>query len=106
MSEGELRDLLWWGWLGLSLTVFVVLQFISAPYGRLRRPGWGPTIPTRLAWQLMELPAVCTILVIWARADFPTAIGGLVLLGMWQLHYLHRTFIYPCLLYTSDAADE
>ena len=95
MSEAELYELTFQGWLCLSLLVFVLLQVITAPYGRLRRPGWGPTIPTRLAWLVMEVPAVATILVFWGLAGAPMDAGGLVLLGMWQLHYLNRTFVYP-----------
>jgi protein-S-isoprenylcysteine O-methyltransferase Ste14 len=95
VSGAEIYDVAFQGWLALSLVVFVLLHVITAPYGRLRRPGWGPTIPTWLAWQLMEVPAVCTICVFWALAGFPQDAGGLVLLGMWQLHYLHRTFVYP-----------
>ena len=30
--------------------VFGALFFIDAPYGRHRRPGWGPTIDDTLGW--------------------------------------------------------
>ena len=95
MNEAELYEGIFWGWIGLSIFVFCLLFFISAPYGRHRRPGWGPTIPTRAAWLVMELPAVVTILVFWGLSDFPTAPGALALLALWQIHYLNRTFVYP-----------
>ena len=95
MTDPELYDLAFKGWLGLSAVVFIALQFVTAPYGRMGRPGWGPTIPSRIAWPLMETPAVGAILVFWGLAGFPMDTGGLALLAMWQLHYLHRTFIYP-----------
>ncbi len=94
-------DLLFWGWLAMSAFVFCLLFFVSAPYGRMSRPGWGPQIPTRLAWLIMELPAVLTIATFWAIAGFPTDIGGLCLLAMWEMHYINRTFIYPLRTRTS-----
>ena len=91
----SLYDIVFWGWLIMSASVFCLLFFVSAPYGRMSRPGWGPQIPTRLAWLIMELPAVLTIAIFWGIAGFPSAVGGLCLLGMWELHYINRTFIYP-----------
>ena len=94
-------DALFWGWISMSAFVFCLLFFVSAPYGRMSRPGWGPQIPTRLAWLIMELPAVLSIAVFWALAGYPTHLGGLCLLGMWEIHYINRTFIYPLRTKTS-----
>ena len=62
MTESALYNGVFWGWLGMSAVVFCLLFFVSAPYGRMARQGWGPQIPTRMAWLVMELPAVMTIL--------------------------------------------
>jgi len=70
-------------------------MFITAPYGRHTRAGWGPTIPSRLGWLLMESPAVLVFAAIFARGAHSRETVPLVLLALWQIHYVHRTFIYP-----------
>ena len=63
--------------------------------GTSRGAGWGPTVPTRLAWVLMELPAVLTIAFFILTGPNRAAPVTLIFLGVWQAHYLHRTFIFP-----------
>ncbi len=36
-----------WAWMGLAAVVFVTLFFVTAPYGRHLRAGWGPQVPLR-----------------------------------------------------------
>ena len=47
-----------WAWMGLATVPCLLLVFIDAPYGRHARPGWGPTLPSRIGWILMESPSV------------------------------------------------
>ena len=95
LTEQQLYHLLLYSWFALSAVVFVVLLFISAPYGRHGRGGWGPTIPGRLGWIIMELPAVVVIGLCYLLAPRRPGVVELVLLGMWQVHYLYRALIYP-----------
>jgi hypothetical protein len=44
-------------WVLLAVAVFVILFFVTAPYGRHARRKTGPTINNGLAWLLMEAPA-------------------------------------------------
>ena len=78
-----------------ALLSFLTLIFISAPYGRHIRAGWGPTLSNRLGWILMESPAVLVFLAVYVQGDHKTELIPLVLLCLWQLHYVHRTFIFP-----------
>ena len=57
MPEGPYR---WFVYAEIALAVvtFVALLFIVAPYGgRHGRAGWGPTVPARVGWIVMEAPA-------------------------------------------------
>jgi 3-oxo-5-alpha-steroid 4-dehydrogenase 1 len=84
--------------IALAAVTFVALRFITAPYGRYRRAGWGVTLPSRAGWLVMEsVSSVLFAAVFWSgprRAD----LVALVLFAMWQSHYLYRAFVYPFLL--------
>jgi protein-S-isoprenylcysteine O-methyltransferase Ste14 len=77
-----------------------VLAFVVAPYGRHARAGWGPTLPNRMAWVLMEAPAPLGFLAWYLAGQHATAPVPLILLALWQLHYVHRTFVFPFRLRT------
>ncbi|MCB1037371.1 MAG: hypothetical protein KDD47_26305 [Acidobacteria bacterium] len=95
MSELELYR---WG-VGLMLAAAagtaVATGLVTAPYGRHQRGGWGPTLPARLGWVLMEAPSCLFFLALFFAGDHALEAVPLVLLGFWQLHYVHRTFVYP-----------
>lgn len=82
-------------WLALSVLVVLSLQVNVAPYGRHTRPGWGPTLPARAAWILMELPAVVVPAVVFAASDRHADPSAWAALALWEAHYLHRTLVYP-----------
>ena len=84
-----------------SIAVLVILFFVSAPYGRYQRKGWGPAISARAAWIVMELPAVLVIALCAASAassGMQITFVPLVFLALWQIHYLYRTFVFPLLM--------
>jgi 3-oxo-5-alpha-steroid 4-dehydrogenase 1 len=83
-----------WAWMGLAAVPCLLLLFIDAPYGRHARPGWGPTLPGRIGWILMESPSVIgmALLFLWGGHFAPTTWGFFVL---WQIHYVYRAFFYP-----------
>jgi 3-oxo-5-alpha-steroid 4-dehydrogenase 1 len=93
----ELHRALVWIELALAAITFVALRFVTAPYGRHARPGWGPTLPARLAWLLMESPAPLLFAALYARGAQRGAAAPIALLALWELHYLYRAFAYPFL---------
>ena len=74
---------------------FIALFYVTAPYGRHLRTGWGPTIPVRIGWIVMESPAVLLFVAVYAVGDHALSTVPLILLGLWQFHYVYRSFIYP-----------
>lgn len=77
-----------------AVVVFVLLFFISAPYGKFSRKGWGPVIRSKWAWMIMEFPSPALMLLFFIISDRKN-LTGLIFLCLWLGHYLHRTFIYP-----------
>lgn len=73
----------------------VILLWVDAPYGRHQRAGWGPQMNPRLGWVLMESPASLVFLFCYLNGPNAAVIPCILLLLMWQLHYFHRSFIYP-----------
>lgn len=74
--------------------VFVLLFFVSAPYGKFLRKGWGKAIKSKWAWMIMEFPSPA-LMVYFYLTSANKSVPQLVFLIFWLLHYLHRTFIYP-----------
>jgi len=77
-----------------AIIVFLSLFFVSAPYGRFIRSGWGPNIKTLYAWIIQELPVVLFIAFYFFSGDTSNLVLIIFFL-IWQSHYLHRTFMYP-----------
>lgn len=78
--------------------VFIALYFVTAPYGRHFREGWGPAIPSRASWFLMELPALVVIAAVVLFDERRASLLALMLLGLWEMHYLYRTCLFPLLI--------
>ena len=101
MSEADLHRWITWTELMLAGAAFVALLFVTAPYGRHRKPGWGPTIPNTAGWIVMESPAVVLFAVIYALGEHALEAVPLALAAMWMVHYVHRTFVYPLQIRTA-----
>ncbi len=82
----------------LALFTVAGLAFITAPYGRFARSGWGPTIPARAGWVGMEAVSPIVFLVVFLTGEHRAATVPLAFLLLWQLHYVQRAFVYPFLM--------
>jgi protein-S-isoprenylcysteine O-methyltransferase Ste14 len=81
--------------MALAVPTFLALFFVVAPYGRHARQGWGPTLPARAGWILMESPASLFFLWVYFLGPRWSEPVPLALLALWQTHYLYRAFVFP-----------
>ena len=93
--ESEIHGALVWLVFGLAALTFGLLLFVTAPYGRHVRGGWGPTMHNRIGWILMESVPVVGFLAVYLLGDQRGASTPLALLALWQVHYVHRAYVYP-----------
>ena len=84
-----------WGWAILGLAVFILLLFVKAPYGRHSRKDWGPNIPNRLGWFLMEFPSLLVFVLCFLFG--PKGIQPLtwIFFALYVSHYTNRSLIWP-----------
>ena len=78
--------------------VFVALHFFEAGYGYLFNPKYGPPMPNKIGWIVMESPVFVLMCVLWASSDRIWETGPLALFLLFQAHYFQRSFIFPLLL--------
>lgn len=95
MNEQQVYDILLIAMFVLAAIVFAVLFFVTAPYGRYARRGWGPRINNTLGWVIMESPAVIVFALCFALGDRSMSAIPIVFLTLWQIHYINRTFVFP-----------
>jgi protein-S-isoprenylcysteine O-methyltransferase Ste14 len=78
--------------------VFGLLFFVTAPYGRHFRGGWGPSISARAGWMIMEAPALLVIGITVIASGQRLGALTILVLGLWEIHYLYRTCVFPVLM--------
>lgn len=81
-----------------AVVVFVALQFFEAGYGYLFDRRYGPPVPNKVGWVLMESPVFVVMCLLWAMSDRQWETVPLVLFSLFQLHYFQRSFIFPLLM--------
>lgn len=86
----------------LCPVVLFTLLRVTAPYGRHFRAGWGPSLPNRLAWVLMEVPAFLTIALITLSSPERSSPVAWAPLLFWCGHYAYRSIVFPALMRPSN----
>lgn len=93
--ERTLFSLLVWIWISVAVIIFIVLLFVTAPYGRHSKKTWGLTIPDRLGWFFMEIPGPVIYLFLVINGSAPKNVTVWVITGLYLAHYTNRAVIYP-----------
>lgn len=97
MSAGTFESICIW-WILSAFFTFGLLQFVTAPYGRHFRHGWGFEISNKVGWVLMELPSFSIMFYFFLAFD--QSLYSAVLFMIWLAHYFNRTFIFPFRIHT------
>ena len=96
LTERTFHGVLVWAVFAMAVLTCAALLRLSAPYGRHYSGfGWGPEISNRVGWVVMEMPATVIFAAIYFMGRQASEPVPLVLLGIWQCHYLNRAFVYP-----------
>lgn len=80
------------GMFGLGACTLPSLCFLTAPYGRYTREGFGYTINGKLMWFIQEMPSffIPIIMLFEDDADQIHNLPNRILLGLFLLHYTQR----------------
>jgi protein-S-isoprenylcysteine O-methyltransferase Ste14 len=89
-------------WIAFAIILFPVLLSITAPYGRHSRKDWGPMIPNRLGWMIMELPSLVMFIVFFMAGPNPVYFVTLIFFLLYTIHYSNRAIIFPLRTRTSQ----
>lgn len=89
-----------YGWIGMAILAFAALQFKNAPYGKFTSKKWGPTIDNRLGWLIMETFVLGVLYYFTFSGSKSLSYVDFTILGLFSIHYIHRSFIYPFLTKT------
>jgi len=82
-----------WTLLALAL---LPLQFrVTAPYGRHARTDWGPSIPNRIGWFVMELVSLVVFAGLFLAESNAKTTPMWVFFALWTAHYVNRSLIFP-----------
>jgi protein-S-isoprenylcysteine O-methyltransferase Ste14 len=95
LDEAQIHFAACLGLILVAAAVSLMLRFVSAPYGRHRREGWGPQVPAWVGWMVMESPEVLLFVGVFFAGSHALRPVPLVLAAMWLLHYVYRSFVYP-----------
>ena len=82
----------------VAVVVFVALFFIDAGYGKFYTKRWGPAINNRIGWVLMEAPVFVLMAILYSKSTVANMPLFIAFFALFQLHYLHRSFVFPFLL--------
>lgn len=82
-------------WIGIALVLVPIQLFVTAPYGRHMRSGWGPKLPNRLGWFLMEVVSLFLFSALFLFGPSQKSAPMWIFFAAWVAHYTNRSLIFP-----------
>jgi 3-oxo-5-alpha-steroid 4-dehydrogenase 1 len=82
-------------WFAIGLIAFFILLKIPAPYGKFAKENWGPMIPSKIGWIVMEIISPLTLLYFYCNGNVEKSITSTIFISLWVAHYFNRSIIYP-----------
>jgi len=83
----------------IAVLIFISLLKIPAGYGQHLSKKWGPTINNdKLGWIIMEIPTIILYALFYIIGEYQTKFMTILFSGLWFMHYVYRTFIFPGLM--------
>jgi 3-oxo-5-alpha-steroid 4-dehydrogenase 1 len=95
MSGNTLFDIGVGIWMAIAVVTFIILFKVTAPYGRHSTSTWGPLIPNKLGWIIMELPSPLIFAWFFLTGDLEKTIVAWIFFTCWMVHYINRSIIFP-----------
>ncbi len=90
-----------WLWTIVGLLAFILLLFVTAPYGRHSRKDWGPNIPNRVAWIVMEAPSLIIFVLAFLLGPNEVQPVTWIFFALYVFHYGNRSILWPLRTKTS-----
>ena len=91
----EQYNLFTWLWMGLGVSIFILLLFITAPYGRHTKTTWGPLINNKLGWFIMEITLIGVLAFFVCIGHNKQSLVNWIIVGLITFHYLNRSLLFP-----------
>ena len=82
-------------WIALAVVLMPVQLFVTAPYGRHARSGWGIGLPNRLGWFLMEAVSLVLFAALFLMGGSSKTAPMWIFFAAWIAHYANRSLIFP-----------
>ena len=97
MNTSTIYSIILWTFLGIGTIVFISLFFVTAPYGRHNRKGWGPELNNRAGWIIMESVSPLVFLLFFITGGWGFGLIPMIFLCLWlTITYTALSFLLPC----------
>ena len=70
----------------IAVVVFIALYFVTAGYGVFYNKKWGPALPNKLGWVLMESPVFIVMILLCVFSERSTNVVCLIFLILFEIH--------------------